>query len=450
MKKQFIGAKHYAKKFNSRLFPNVAFAAYKEDGEDAELLAKIKDTAKAAIDKAIEENKNNSVSKAEFEALKAKYEASVSKEDFEAVKAEAIKMAGEIAALKEEPAKKENEGFGSQIVKGLQIAKEDLANLISKKGASVRVVAKAAGTMTTANVTAVGTNGLAMLLNSYEPGITAIPRSAPFFADLFSQVPTNGNTVSYAEMKNPDGGAGMTAEGAAKSQADFDFVEAKADVKKITAFIKTSKEALGDIAGLAGEINGELMTLVKLKKDTQVMLGDNTGNNLNGVITQATAFSAPVGLASAIPAPNNYDVLVAAITQIMTAEVISGEPAGFLANVIVLHPVDVAAMKLTKDTTGNYVFPVTLPGSTNVMEVAVVSNARMTQGEFLVMDSSKGNLRIREDVTFDIGYENDDFTKNLVTILAEMRLAFFIKSNHAKAFVTGDFTTAKAALTAAP
>ncbi len=450
MKKQFIGAKHYAKKFNSRLFPSVAFAAYKEDGDDAELLAKVKETAKNAVNEAIEKAKENSISKTEFEALKTKLENSVSKEDFEAVKQEAIKLAGEIASLKEEPSKKGNEGFGSQIVKGLQVAKEDLNNLISKKGASVRITAKSATTMTTANVEAVGTNGLSMLLNSYEAGITPIPRSAPFFADLFIAVPTNGNTVSYAEMKNPDGGAGMTAEGTAKTQADFDFVEAKADVRKITAYIKTSKEALADISGLAGEINGELMTLVKLKKDSQVMLGDGTGNNLNGVITQATAFSAPTGLAASIPAPNNYDVLVAAITQILTAEVISGEPAGFLANVIVLHPVDVAAMKLTKDTTGNYVFPVTLPGSTSVMEVGVIANARMTQDEFLVMDSTKGNLRIKEDVTFDIGYENDDFTKNLVTILAEMRLAFFIKSNHAKAFVTGDFTSAKVALIAAP
>jgi len=450
MKKQIISAKHYAKKFNSRLFPNVAFAAYKEDGDDAALLAKVKEAAKSELDLAVTALKKDSVLKSEFDELKTKLDNSVSKEDFEAVKNEAIKLREDLVASQEISSKKENNGFGSQIIKGLQVAKEDLTNLINKKGSSVRVVAKAATTMTTGNVDAVGTNGLSMLLNSYETGITPIPRSAPFFADLFTPVPTNGSTVSYAEMKNPDGGAGMTAEGAAKTQADFDFVEAKADVRKITAYIKTSKEALADISGLAGEINGELMTLVKLKKDSQVMLGDGTGNNLNGVITQATAFSAPVGLAAAIPYPNNYDVLVAAITQILTAEVISGEPAGFLANVIVLHPVDVAAMKLTKDTTGNYVFPVTLPNSTSVMEVGVIANARMTQDEFLVMDSSKGNLRIKEDVTFDIGYENDDFTKNLVTILAEMRLAFFIKSNHAKAFVTGDFTSAKVALTAAP
>lgn len=416
-----------------------------KEEQDA-LLLKVKADVKEALESENKSLKDNAeaLSKKVADLELALKDAKPS--DYEALKNEHVALMTEVKALKETPAVKVNETLGNQIVKGLEIAKEDLQNLISKKGASVRVTAKAAGTMTTGNVTAVGTNGLSMLLNSYEPGIASIPRSAPFFADLFGAVQTSGNTVSYAEMKNPDGGAGMTAEGAAKSQADFDFVEAKASVQKITAYIKTSKEALADIQGLAGEINGELMTLVKLKKDSQVLSGDNTGNNLNGVLTQATAFAAPTGLVASIVAPNNYDVLVAAITQILTAEVISGEPAGFLPNYIVLHPVDVAAMKLTKDTTGNYVFPVTLPGATSVLEVPVIANARMVQGDFLVMDSTKGNLRIREDVTFDIGYENDDFTKNLVTILAEMRLAFFIKSNHAKAFVTGDFTTAKAAL----
>lgn len=399
----------------------------------------------AEVKKEIAEAQKNKVDASEIEVLKNQLSKAVKTEDFELVKAEAIRLATEFKALSEQGKKAENKAVKVQISESLEAQKDALTTLKDKKGDSVKLVVKAAGTMTTSNVTAVGTNGLSMLLNSYEPGITPIPRSQPFFADLFAAVGTTGNTVSYAEMKNPDGGSGMTGEGSAKSQADFDLVEAKANVRKITAYIKTSKEALDDIPALAGEINNELMTLVKLKKDSQVMLGDGTSNNINGVITQATAFDAG-SLASTIPYANNYDVLVAAITQIMTAEVVSGEPAGFMANVIVLNPVDIAAMMLSKSSTGEYVFPVTLPGSITVLEIPVISNARMTAGSFLVMDTTKGNLRVREDVSIDIGYENDDFTKNLVTILAEMRLAFYIKSQHVKAFVTGDFASAIADL----
>lgn len=364
------------------------------------------------------------------------------------IKGEVVRLANELKSLKEVATVAQFKSVEQELVDQLSLKKSEIDSI--KDGDSKKIVlsVKAAATMTTGNVTAVGTGGLSMLLNQFEGGITPLPRSAPFFADLFAAAPTSGNTISYAEMKNPDGGAGMTGEGTAKTQADFDLVEAKTNVRKITSYIKTSKEALDDIPALAGEINNELVTLIKLKKDSEVLSGAGTGNTLSGVITNATAFTGGA-LALSVVTPNNYDVLVAGITQIATAEVISGQPAGFMANVIVMNPSDVALMKLTKDANKNYIFPVTLPGSTSVMEVPVISNARMTAGDFLIMDSSKGNLRIKEDITLSVGYENDDFTKNLVTILAEMRLAFYIKSQHVKAFVKGTFSTAITALTKA-
>lgn len=364
------------------------------------------------------------------------------------IKGEVVRLANELKSLKEVAPVAQFKSVEQELVDQLSLKKSEIDSI--KDGDSKKIVlsVKAAATMTTGNVTAVGTGGLSMLLNQFEGGITPLPRSAPFFADLFAAAPTSGNTISYAEMKNPDGGAGMTGEGTAKTQADFDLVEAKTNVRKITSYIKTSKEALDDIPALAGEINNELVTLIKLKKDSEVLAGAGTGNTLSGVITNATAFTGGA-LALSVVTPNNYDVLVAGITQIATAEVISGQPAGFMANVIVMNPSDVALMKLTKDANKNYIFPVTLPGSTSVMEVPVISNARMTAGDFLIMDSSKGNLRIKEDITLSVGYENDDFTKNLVTILAEMRLAFYIKSQHVKAFVKGTFSTAITALTKA-
>lgn len=364
------------------------------------------------------------------------------------IKGEVVRLANELKSLKEVAPVAQFKSVEQELTEQLSLKKSEIDSI--KDGDSKKIVlsVKAAATMTTGNVTAVGTGGLSMLLNQFEGGITPLPRSAPFFADLFASAPTSGNTISYAEMKNPDGGAGMTGEGSAKTQADFDLVEAKTNVRKITSFIKTSKEALDDIPALAGEINNELVTLIKLKKDSEVLAGPGTGNTLSGVITNATAFTGGA-LALSVVTPNNYDVLVAGITQIATAEVISGQPAGFMANVIVMNPSDVALMKLTKDANKNYIFPVTLPGSTSVMDVPVISNARMTAGDFLIMDSSKGNLRIKEDITLSVGYENDDFTKNLVTILAEMRLAFYIKSQHVKAFVKGTFSTAITALTKA-
>ena len=384
-----------------------------------------------------------------LEDLKKQVGEAASKADLQKA-IESIEEVGlKLKALSEEGNKKDSrKSFAEQVYDGLVALKaaEKLSNLKEKAGQRFEGFSvKAAGTITTSNVDAVGTNGLSMLLNQFEPGITPIPRSQPFFAQLLNVGRTTGNTVSYAEMKNPDGGAGMTGEGSAKTQADFDLVEAKADVKKITSYIKTSKEALDDIAALQAEINGELITLVKNKLDAQLLSGDGTGNNLTGVTTAATAFAAG-SFAASINAANNFDVLAVAVNQVMIAEVQSGEPAGFMPNYIVMHPTDVIKMKLTKDSNNQYIFPISMPGISEVINVPVVSNPRMTVDKFLVGDFTKAQLRIREDVNIQIGYENDDFTKNLVTILAEMRVAAFVKSNHTKAFVYGDFSDAIAAL----
>lgn len=415
-----------------------------EQEKENALLEKIKTGVSEKFDNLIKENPSFKG----LEDLKKQVGEAASKSDLQKA-VDAIEEVGlKLKALSENNKPTHAKSFGEQVYEGLLSLKtaEKLAGLKDRKNGSFEsFTVKAAGTMTTANVDAVGTNGLSMLLNQFEPGITPIPRSQPFFAQLLNIGRTTGNTVSYAEMKNPDGGAGMTGEGSAKTQADFDIVEAKADVKKVTAYIKTSKEALDDIAALQAEINSELITLVKNKLDVQLLTGDGTGNNLTGVITAATAYSAGA-FAGTIDAANKFDALATAVSQVLNAEVVSGEPAGFVPNYIVMNSADLVALKLTKDSTGNYIFPINMPGISEVINVPVIANPRMTADKFLVGDFTKAQLRIREDVNIQIGYENDDFTKNLVTILAEMRAAAFVKSNHAKAFVYGDFSDAIAAL----
>ena len=320
----------------------------------------------------------------------------------------------------------------------------ELKSLKEDSRGSVILELKAAGTITLGNVSG-GTN----LLTDFEGGINGIPRSAPFIASVLPKSKINKPYFAYAEMKNPDGGvAGSTAEGAAKTQTDFDIVEASQKVEKVTAYMKVSKEALDDIESLAGDIRNELITLVELKADSQVLSGTGTTPQIKGLLTWATTFANPTALNDyyALNGSNERDALYAAMLQVKLAEVQSGEPAGFMPNTVVLHPTDLAKLKLKKDTTGNYVFGGTY--TENFEGITILENARMTAGSFLVMDSTKAAYKIREATTVSIGYENDDFTKNLVTVLAEKRHTLVVKSNHAKAFVTGTFANAKLALEA--
>ena len=334
----------------------------------------------------------------------------------------------------------ENKGVPANVAQTLETLlaekAEDLKAMKDNSSGSVRIAFKAAGTM------ALSTNVTGQIPQAErETGITRIVRRNPFILELVNVGSIMSNVWEWVEQKNLDGGAAMTAEGAAKSQADFDLVLASATVKKVTAYIKVTKEMLDDVALMRSEIDQELTELINLKIDEQLLSGAGSGNNLTGIITNATTWAAGA-FALSIPTPTKWDVLRTAINQVRVNL--------FEPTYIVMHPTDVTSMELSKDSTGQYIMPpfAAVDGSI-VSGIRVVANTGVTIDKFLVGDFNKAGVRFREGLTINVGYENDDFTKNLVTILAEARLVQRVKSNHYGAFVYGDFSDAVTALTQA-
>ena len=337
----------------------------------------------------------------------------------------------EIMSVKEQTTPIQNE-VEKTTLELLKEKAEELKALKENKSGSIQI--KAAGSMTVAG----NTTGRVVPVD-LERGITRIVRRKPFLESYSASGTTTSNLYEFVEQKNPDGGAGNTAEGTAKTQADFDLVAASLPVKKITSYIKVSKEMLDDIDGMASEINTELVELLQLRKDDQILNGDNTALNLRGILNTATAWAAG-GFALGIVKPTEADVLRTAIDQIMVAN--------FMPTEIFMHPTDVTKMDLAKDTSGQYVFrPLANSYGLSVGQIPVVANTGIAVGTFLVGDMTKNKVITREGITLSIGYENDDFTKNFVTILGETRLVNVMKSNHYLAFVKGTFSTAITALT---
>ena len=388
------------------------------------------------INSLVAEKTANTVSKDELEAFKSQLTSLESKSDNTEVKSAIAKLEGMIEGMKETK-KTESvslKSIGQAIADAYSNSIEKITS-VKENGGLINLDVKVAGTMAITTNYSGGTVGLSQL----ESGVTRIVRRRPFLRQLVKVACTISKYITYIEQKNPDGGAGMTAEGSLKTQADFDLVEVSKAVKKVTAFIKVSKEMIADIPFMRNEIDTELMELVELKLDAQILSGDGTGDNLEGILQNATAWSAG-GFALTIPTPNEFDVLRVAIAQIQGLE--------FNANYIVLHPEDCAKMELSKTSQGEYTYAMSyiVDGVVRVKSIPVVENTGVTAGTFLVGDFSKSNLRIREDLNVQVGYVNDDFTKNLMTILCEARAVHYVKSNHYGAFVKGSFSTAKTAL----
>jgi len=102
---------------------------------------------------------------------------------------------------------------------------------------------------------------------------------------------------------------------------------------------------------------------------------------------------------------------------------------------------------LTKGTDGHYIMPpFSTAGGATIGGVRIVENPGVTAGDYVIGDFSKAIFYQREGINIMVGWENDDFTKNLVTIIGELRGNLYISENNEGAFVKGDFATDIAAL----
>ena len=196
---------------------------------------------------------------------------------------------------------------------------------------------------------------------------------------------------------------------------------------------------LADLAFVRSEINADLMAGLDQAFEDALINGAG-GTSLNGLLGFAQPFAAGT-FAGTIPAANVSDVVRVAKAQVQSAN--------FEPTHVVLHPENAAAIELTKATDGAYTYPAFWDRNMMLAGLIVVTSTNIAPDTFLVGDMSKSNVRIRENMNLQVGYVNDDFQRNMVTILAEMRAAHYVKNNQVEAFVTGDFTTAIAALDSA-
>jgi HK97 family phage major capsid protein len=358
----------------------------------------------AALEKMVSE-------KATIESLKAM------QDDIDKFKSmeEMVVKQGEALELMRKNNEQSRTSIPDQLSQSLSKKSEEIKGLKGKKGSSVEFTLDTkAAAMTTANIT-----DRQMLGSTLIAGATDIARRRPFMMDLVSVRGNSSGKINWIDKRNPDGTTGGTAEGVLKNQIDFDLVEVSTTLKKRTNFIKVSEEMLEDIDFIQSEIQNELLVLLALDLDAQILNGNGIGTNLNGI---------------------NNDVVKVAATQVISAN--------FMPNYLLINPIDKASMELSKTIDGEYTTPsfVTADGS-QIAGLRVIENNGIAAGEYLVMDSTKCATYLKNGIRIEMGRDSDDFSKNMWTIIAEVRAENVISENNYEAFVKGDFATDKAAIT---
>ena len=327
--------------------------------------------------------------------------------------------------------------FSQQLRESLEANKEALKSL--KEKGEGRVSFKAVGNMTFANV-----SGGNVPVEDRIEGLNTLASRDTKFLNTLQTRSTSSNVISWVAQASKEGAAGQTAEGALKNQIDFDLVVSSENVKKTTAFIKISNEMLDDTDWMQSEIEAELNRELYKAIEATAFSGNGSSANLRGVNTVATAFAITgADFNEPITNANEVDVLVAGNLQIELAEQGS-------ANYAFLNPRDVASLKVAKvsGTDKRYIDRLQAIGSSLLLDgvTKIVPTTLVPAGTFLMGNFDKAFLVEKDGVKYDLGYENDDFTKNFVTLRAEWRGAVVVKTNDRTAFVKGTFSTAIASL----
>lgn len=385
---------------------------------------------KAQLATLIEEKTKGTASAEALKALEDKLVDAQKGAEVAELKTEIAKMQGELSALKEAPTpgKVVKFNLGSAVVK--QIA-ENLEAAKGRTGFAFEV--KAEGDVSEGN----SWDGV-VALTELDTEVDRIPRQRVLLRNLVNSRPAANKNITYIQQ-TVQAVAGMTGETAAKNQTQVAWEEVPVTMKKVTAFIKVSMEMLDDLVFVAGEINSELVMAIEDKVEDGLLNGDGLGENLKGMLEFAVNFDA-----------NGFVTTFANLTDVIAVAATQVENAKLRATHVILNPTDVLALRLTKTSTGEYTYPVfitdTVTGLPVVVNLQVVSTTWMEQGTFLVGDLSQSNLRVRKGISISVGRDGDDFTRNMVTILAETRCVHYIKANKAAGFVTGNIAAAIAVL----
>lgn len=271
-----------------------------------------------------------------------------------------------------------------------------------------------------------------------ESGVNDFIRAQPLFWDFLTKGRTNAETYGWVNKANAQGAAAFIGPGVAKPGVSFELVAEISHAKKIADSAKATTELLQDIDGMTTFIEQELRYQVMIKVNNTLM--DSVGSTT--VPTGIKQLSVAYTLATVKTTnPNAMDAIRAAVAQLRS---------GYLRGPIdiFINPIDAANMDLAKATTsGVYMLPpfVTSSGRT-------IAGASIHEDPAIPVGTLQGGfmqyyrILIYKPFSISWGWENDDFTRNLVTAIGEMRLHQFFNSIYTGAFIRDTFANIEAAL----
>ncbi|WP_313135572.1 phage major capsid protein [Stutzerimonas nitrititolerans] len=378
-----------------------------------------------------------------FQGLQTKYDSAIAevekgnavatelKKDIQKQKDELQKVIDQVQDLEQKGVKLRGQPGEGKSFLSLVKGDDSYKNLQQKAAsrAEIEVIKSDLASMTETKVTSAG-----IVVPNYDPTIQPGIRQELRIRDLLTTIPVSGQSYSYFKELLHTRGAAPVAEGALKPTSNVTFETVTDRVKKIAVWMPVTDEALDDVPQLLGYIQELLRYDLKLEEEAQILKGDGTGENLNGLMTQATTYDAALTKAG----DTAIDIMRRAIYQVRKQSKLSSDG-------LVMTELDWMNIELQKDGENRYLFanlqglvtPV-LWGRPVITSDSVDEGDEDVGGEFLVANFARSSILFdRMSFLFKMGLINDQFIKNERALLVEERLGLGVRRR--EALVKGRF-----------
>ena len=267
-----------------------------------------------------------------------------------------------------------------------------------------------------------------------KPGIVSGAYLPMTLESFLPSMPTSSNAVEFTKEASFTNSAAEAAEGAQKAESALTWSLVNMPISTVAHWIKISRQLAADNAALAAYVDTRMRYGVNLKVEQQLVAGDGTAPNISGILDSGN-YTAH-GIANAALGSTLKKLVL--IRQIMAAS----WAAGFPADGILLNPADWATIEIDLMTTaaGQTLYSVSEGGQPRLFGVPVIQSVGMTADNVAVGAFAQAYMiHNREGVVVEMSdSDSDNFTKNLITIRAERRLA--LATERPAAVRAGDLT----------
>ena len=269
---------------------------------------------------------------------------------------------------------------------------------------------------------------------TFLPGTIFKPVRATRIIDLFRRVPVSTEYVKYREENVVTRDAKVVVACATStSTTKKTWITRTVQIQKIRDFVDVCLDMIDDYAFVASEVEQLVGQSVKLKEDSEILLGSGDILSIDTISSEFDPTNVLAPYTGAFTSATLAELTAAMKAQIYTF----GQENSWNADTIVMNYNDYVKFMHQKNSQGDYLLPNFVMSGDGVLNgMRIVTSPLVTANSLYVFDSTKGEILDRQGATLEMSYENNDnFEHEIVTLKVVERIQFHVAQINQDAFM---------------